>query len=433
MENLANFRRRFLGKLQNLFVQVLELAQEMKLLKVDRVCLDGTKIHANASKHQALSYGHIEQLETQLKAEVQELLALAEQADQTNIPDGVDLPEEISRREDRLVVMRDAKAKITARAQARHEKEQAVYAEKMARRAVQEAAGQKPRSEVLKAPDATPKAQDRVNLTDPESRLMPVSGGSFEQAYNAQPLCDQTMLVVATGVNQATNDKEQGLPMLETLQAQGATTGSVHALIADTDYCSEKNVDACEALGITLIIAVAREDHHPDWRQQHGEPEALGDDATRMQAMIHCLKTQVGRSVYRMRKQTVEPVFGIIKSVTGFRQFSLRGLTQVQGEWSLIAFLEEVEKIVGIIGVGLDSAKLGNPPAKFQEPFTVIKTPGFYWSAHAGEEGPAAYIEESLDVLQAERIDHGTRGPWSHLCRLTRGHGRDGSAPWPSR
>ncbi|EQD42276.1 transposase IS4 family protein, partial [mine drainage metagenome] len=204
-----------------------------------------------ASKHQALSHGHIEQMERQLKAEVQELFTLAEQADQTVIPDGVNLPEEIRRREDRLAVMAAAKAKITERARARYEKEKIPYNEKMARRAEREAIGQKPRGKALKAPDPAPQAQDQINLTDEESRIMPVSGGGFEQSYNAQAAVDdQTMLVVATGVSQAPNDKEQVLPMLETLQTQAAVLGPIEALVADTGYCSEKNVEACEALGI---------------------------------------------------------------------------------------------------------------------------------------------------------------------------------------
>ncbi|WP_434782545.1 IS1182 family transposase [Ferrovum myxofaciens] len=345
-DTLATFRRRFLGELQGLFMQVLELAQEMKLLKIGRVCLDGTKIHANASKHQALSHGHIEQMERHLKAEVQELFALAEQADQSGIPEGVNLPEEIRRRTDRLAVMAVAKAKIAERAQARYAKEKGHYDTKMARRAEREAQGQKPRGKAPQAPDPAPKTQDQINLTDEESRIMPVSGGGFEQAYNVQAAVDdQTMLVVATGVSQAPNDKEQVIPMLETLQAQTAQLGQIDALVADTGYCSEKNMEACEALGITPFIAVAREEHHPDWRQRHTEPEALPENATPMQAMMHRLKTQAGRSVYRLRKQTVEPVFGIIKSVMGFRQFSLRGLRQVQGEWSLVCLAWNIKRM----------------------------------------------------------------------------------------
>ena len=232
-DTLASFRRRFLGELEGLFVQVLELAKEMQLLKLGTVCLDGTKIHANASRHSALSHGHIEKLETQLKAEVQELLALAESADQADIPDGVSLPEEIKRREDRLAVMAAAKAKIAARAAARHQREQAEYDEKMARRAAKEAAtGKKPGGKLPKAPEPGPKDSDQINLTDEDSRIMPVAGGGFEQAYNAQAAVDApTMLVIATGVTQAPNDKEQVKPMLEALAAPAQTLGKVDCLL----------------------------------------------------------------------------------------------------------------------------------------------------------------------------------------------------------
>jgi len=214
-------------------VQVLEMAKEMKLLKLGTVCLDGTKIHANASRHSALSHGHIEKLETQLKAEVQELFALAESADQTDIPDGVDLPEEIKRREDRLVVMAAAKVKIAARAAERQQREKAEYDEKMARRAAKEAeTGKKPGGKLPKAPEPGPKASDQINLTDEASRIMPVAGGGFEQAYNAQAAVDApTMLVIATGVTQAPNDKEQVKPMLEALAAPAQTLGKVDCLL----------------------------------------------------------------------------------------------------------------------------------------------------------------------------------------------------------
>ena len=144
-DTLATFRRRYLDELAGLFVQVLELAKEMKLLKLGTICLDGTKIHANASRHSTLSHGHIEKLEVQLKAEVQELLALAEQADQADVPDGVSLPDEIKRREDRLAAMAAAKVKIAARAEERYQREKAEYDEKMAHRAAKEkTTGKKP-------------------------------------------------------------------------------------------------------------------------------------------------------------------------------------------------------------------------------------------------------------------------------------------------
>lgn len=346
-DTLATFRRRFLGELEALFIQVLELAQEMKLLKLGTVCLDGTKVQANASRHRALSHGHIRKLEVQLQAEVQELLALAEQADQTDVPDGVSLPEEIKRREDRLAVMLDAKRKIALRAEERYQREKAQYDEKMAHRAAKEKdSGKKPRGKLPKAPEAGPKDSDQVNLTDEESRIMPVAGGGFEQAYNAQAGVDAaTMLVVATRVTQAPNDKEQVEPMLALFEAQSETLGEVTCLIADTGFCSEKNILACEKSQVDPLIAVGRDAHHPNWHERHTEPTPLQDNASPTQSMAHRLKTKAGRALYALRKQTVEPVFGIIKSVMGFRQFSLRGLNKVSGEWRLVCLAWNVKRM----------------------------------------------------------------------------------------
>ena len=346
-DTLATFRRRFFGELEALFVQVLELAKEMKLLKLGTVCLDGTKIHANASRHSALSHGHIEKLETQLKAEVAELFALAESADQDNTPDGVSLPDEIKRREDRLAVMATAKAKIAARAAERYQQEKAEYDQKMARRAAKEKDnGKKPGGKPPKAPEPGPKASDQINLSDEESRIMPVAGGGFEQSYNAQAGVDaDTMLVIATGVTQAPNDKEQIKPMLATLAAQPEMLGTVACLIADTGFFSEKNIRACEAAKVDILIAVARDEHHPGWRERHSEPAPLPENATPTQTMSHRLKTKAGRALYALRKQTVEPVFGIIKSVMGFRQFSLRGLEKVRGEWNLVCMAWNLKRM----------------------------------------------------------------------------------------
>ena len=346
-DTLATFRRRFLDELAGLFVQVLEVALEMKLLKLGTVCLDGTKIHANASRHSALSHGHIEKLEVQLKAEVQDLFAQAESADQANVPDGVRLPDEIKRREDRLAAMAAAKVKIAARAEERYQREKAEYDEKMAARTAKEKdTGNKPGGKPPQAPTPGPKDSDQINLTDAESRIMPVSGGGFEQCYNAQAAVDvATMLVVATGLTQAPNDKEQVAPMLETLKAQAAVLGTAERLIADTGFSSEKNIKACEAAGIEPLIAVARDEHHPGWRERHSEPLPLPTDATPMQAMAHKLKTKAGRAAYALRKQTVEPVFGIIKSVMGFRQFLLRGLAGARGEWSLVCLAWNLKRM----------------------------------------------------------------------------------------
>lgn len=346
-DTLATFRRRFIDELAGLFVQVLELAREMRLLKLGTVCLDGTKIHANASRHSALSHGHIVKLEDQIKREVQELLALAEQADTANIPDGMSLPKELKLREDRLAAMAAAKAKIAARAQERYAQEKAEFDQKMAKRQAREQeTGKKPRGKTPKPPQPGVRGSDQINLTDEESRIMPVAGGGFEQCYNAQAGVDaDTMLVVATTLTQAPNDKQQVQPILKVLQDQAPQLGEVNTLIADTGYCSDANVKACVDARIEPLLSLARQDHHPHWRVRFTEPAPLAEDATPMQAMVHRLRTIAGRAAYGVRKQTVEPVFGIIKSVLGFRQFSLRGLRKVTGEWNLVCLAWNVKRM----------------------------------------------------------------------------------------
>lgn len=346
-DTLATFRRRFIDELAGLFVQVLEMAREMKLLKMGTVCLDGTKIHANASRHSALSHGHIVKLEEQLKAEVQELLALAEAADTANVPDGMSLPKELKLREDRLAAMAAAKAKIAARAQERYTREKAEFDEKMNKRqAKTDETGKKPRGKTPSAPKPGVRDSEQINLTDEESRIMPVAGGGFEQCYNAQAGVDAgTMLVVATTLTQAPNDKQQVQPILDALQAQQAKLGAATTLIADTGYCSENNVKVCEEAKIVPLIALARQDHHPHWRERFTEPSPLKADATPIEAMTHRLTTMAGKAAYAIRKQTVEPVFGIIKSVMGFRQFSLRGLRKVTGEWNLVCLAWNVKRM----------------------------------------------------------------------------------------
>ncbi len=346
-DTLATFRRRFLDELTELFVQVLAVAKEMRVLKLGTISLDGTKVHANASRHSALSYGHIEQLESQIKSEVQSLLTLAEQADQSSVPDGMNLPEEIARRAARLAAMAEAKAKIEARAKARFEQEQAVYEAKMARREDKaKASGKKQGGRPPTPPTAGPTSQDQVNLTDDESRIMPVSGGGFEQAYNAQAAVEaNSMLVVGTGVTQASNDKAQVTPMLACLASLPAPLGKPEHLLGDSGFYSAANVAACEAQGIDPFLAVKRDEHHPDPFERFTEPPALAAWASPSQRMAHKLKTQAGRALYALRKQTVEPVFGIIKSVMGFRQFSLRGLAKVSGEWTLVCMAWNLKRM----------------------------------------------------------------------------------------
>ena len=346
-DTLATFRTRFGQEFESAFVQVLQVARENQLSRFGTVSLDGTKIHANASRHSALSYGHCEKIEAHLKAEVQELLALAAAADQSVVPDGVSIPEEITRREDRLAAIVAAKVKIEARAQERFAGEQAEYEAKMSARVAKEAkTGKKPRGKEPEPPEPGPRANDPINLTDEESRIMKVAGGGFEQCYNAQAVVDtESMLILATHVTQATNDKEQVEPMLAKVQANPEGLNQPKTWLADTGYYSAKNVAACLAANSEPLIAVQRDEHHPDWRERFTEPLPLAGDASPVEIMKHTLKTRTGRAAYALRKQTVDPVFGIIKSVMGLRQFLLRGLSNVKNEWTLVCLAWNLKRM----------------------------------------------------------------------------------------
>jgi transposase len=351
-DTIATFRRRFLAEIEGLFVQVLVLAREAGLLKLGTVALDGTKVHANASRHSALSHGHAAKIEAQLKAEVQELMALAEAADQADVPDGMSVPEELARREERLARIAAAKATIEARAKERFAREQAEHRAKIkAREDKAKATGRKPGGKPPAPPVAGPGPSDQVNLTDPDSRIMPVAGGGFEQAYNAQAtVASGSLLVVTADVVQAANDKEQMAPTLERLDQVADALGKPEILLADGGYFSEANVAACAAAKIAPLIAPGRERHHLGWRERFAEPPPAPPAPTPLDAMRHRLATPEGRQAYALRKQTPEPVFGIIKAVMGFRQFHLRGLDKVKGEWSLVTLAWNMKRMFALQG-----------------------------------------------------------------------------------
>ena len=268
-DTIAAFRRRFLPQIEELFVQVLGVAREMGVLNLGTVALDGTKIHANASRHSALSYERAGQIEAQLKAEVADLMAKAAAADQADVPDGMSIPEELARRETRLAAIARAKATIEARAKERHAREQAEHDAKMAQRAAKTAAtGKKPGGRPPTPPAEGPLPTDQVNLTDEQSRIMPVAGGGFEQCYNAQAaVAAGSLLVIAADVTQAPNDKQQLEPMLDKIAGLPKDLGKVGELLADNGYFSEGNVNACAAAGIEPVIATGREAHHPPARR----------------------------------------------------------------------------------------------------------------------------------------------------------------------
>jgi len=346
-DTIATFRKRFLDKLHPLFVQILMLAHEMGFLKLGKVSLDGTKVKANASKHRALSWGHACKLEEQLKAEVDELMELASQADTIKIPDGMNVPEEISRREDRLVAIAEAKEKIEQRAAERYAAEKQKYDAKVAtRKAKAEETGKKPRGRTPQSPKPGPFKKDQVNLTDEESRIMPASRNGFEQAYNAQAAVDlETMLIVESHVTQSPNDKQEILPTVEGLNSLPKVLGVVDTVVADTGYFSENNVDICNSNDMEPLIAVGREKHNQPIQNRFNQPDPLAEDADPVSKMRHRLKTKEGRQIYAKRKSTVEPVFGIIKQVMRFRQFLLRGIESVQGEWSLVAIAWNLKRM----------------------------------------------------------------------------------------
>jgi transposase len=351
-DTIATFRRRFLKQIETLFVQVLLMAREMGVAKLGTVALDGTKIHANASRHSALSYERAGQIEMQLREEVARLTAMAEAADQADVADGMSIPEELARREKRLAEIARARAIIEARAKERFVREQAEYEAKMAAREARSAeTGKKPGGRPPAPPVAVPGPADQVNLTDEDSRIMPTAACGFEQCYNAQAVVAVGgMLVVAGDVVQAANDKQQVQPMLQALAMLPEALGEVETLLADTGYFSEANVNACATAGIDPLIAQGRQSHYPPLAERTAADPPAPENPTPVEAMAYRLQTKAGKALYALRKQMPEPVFGIIKSVMGFRQFSLRGLDKVRGEWKLVTMAWNIKRLFILAG-----------------------------------------------------------------------------------
>jgi len=346
-DTIASFRRRFMEELSPAFARILEMAHAMGLLKMGTVSLDGTKMKASASKHKALSYGYAQRLEAQLNAEVSKLLRLAEQADQGEKPDGMDIPSELSRRETRLAAIAQAKVEIERRAQERYERERADYESKLTKRQAEtKRTGKKPRGREPKPPESGPRKRDQVNLTDQDSRIMPTSGKSFMQAYNAQAAVDtDSLLVLANDVSRNPNDRRELKPMLERLKRLPCSLGNTKNLLADAGYFSEANVIECVRHKVTPYIASGRDGHNKSLEKRFMKPPPLHDTADPVAVMKHRLKTQEGTALYAKRKSTVEPVFGIIKHVLGFRQFLFRGLGAVGKEWNLVCMAWNIRRM----------------------------------------------------------------------------------------
>ncbi len=351
-DTIAEFRKRFLKELEALFVEILLVGAELGLVKLGTISLDGTKMKANASRHKALSWEYANKLEAQLQGEVQELLRLAEEADQGSLPEEMDIPAELKRREERLEAIARAKEEIQTRAQARFEREQAEFEAKQARReAYEKQTGKKARGKKPKPPTPEPQPKDQVNLTDEESRIMPTSSGGFEQAYNAQAGVDvETHLIVEQHVTQHTNDKQEIEPALAHMAQLPTELGQAGSLLADTGYFSEANVERCEEASIAPLIPEKREKHNLPLEARFAEDPEPPDNPKPVQAMRHRLQTKQGKALYAKRKSSVETVFGIIKHVQGFRQFLLRGLDSVQSEWALVCIGWNLKRMHALSG-----------------------------------------------------------------------------------
>ena len=328
---ISDFRKIHLKTLEGFFEEVLKITLETGTLKLGRVALDGTKIKANASKHKAMSYDRMKQQEKAIRAQVKELLAQAEATDAEEDARygkdkrGDELPEELRRRETRLKRIREAK------------------------QAVEQRAREKAEAEDKPVEEAKPEDKDQYNFTDPESRIMKSSEG-FVQAYNAQAAVEPNFqFIVGQAVTQAANDKEQVQPMVEVIEQQSGQRPE--ELLADSGYCSEKNLEYLEAAAepekrIEAYLATGR--------QKHGEalpacPRGpLPKGVTRVDRMKRKLQTKAGAAIYAARKAIVEPVFGQIKQARGFRRFSLRGLAKVQAEWAFVCLTHNILKLYRI-------------------------------------------------------------------------------------
>lgn len=352
-DTICTFRRENRELLARSFARVIELSARCGVLKVGgiTVAIDGTKVLASASKHAAVSHGRAGELMRELDLEIEELLRKAEDADSTPLDDGLSIPEEVQRRQQRKAQLAQARAEIEARAQARAALERAEYERKLAARDATRAAGKKPRGKEPQPPSAAPGPQDQVNFTDPESRIMPVSGGGFEQCYNAQAAVEvESRLIVGQRVSDAPNDKQQLVP---SLAAVVPAAGPVAEVLIDSGFVSEAAVRAAETgadgrpTGVRVLAAMGRERHGRRVRdlEKKTDPPAPDPAAPWAEQMAHRGATKAGRARYKLRQQTVEPIFGILKAVLGFRSFRLRSLAGAATEWTLVTLAYNLRRL----------------------------------------------------------------------------------------
>ena len=352
-DTLCTFRRKNRELFERAFVDVLLYAKETRLIKnVGTISIDGTKINANASKHAAVSYKHAGEQIEMLRNEVAELIAKAEQTDHTPLDDGLSIPEEIIRRKDRIDCLDKARQIIEERYGAEREAKQSEYEQKVQNREQQRKNGKKPQGKEPVAPSENPPDKMQYNFTDPESRIMKAGNGQhFEQAYNAQAAVEtETLLIVGQLVTDAPNDKEQLNPVLDSIPEEVL---EIENVLADTGYYSEAAVKKAESdNGPTVYCAVEKTGHHRTVSdlEKKEPPAPAAPDAGMKERMKKRLETKEGQALYKQRKQTIEPVFGIIKEVLGFRRFSMRGKYKVETEWCLICLSYNLKKLFTLKG-----------------------------------------------------------------------------------
>jgi transposase len=350
---LAEFRKRHLQGLAGLFTQAPQLCQKAGLVKLGHVSIDGTKIKANASKHKAMSYKHMNETEARLKQEIDTLPAEAERTDAEEDARygkdrrGDELPTELQRRESRLKRIAEAKAALEDKAKEEAAQQRAEAEQKLAEREEEERrTGKKQRGrkpELHDPEQARPKDTAQRNFVDPESRIMPdgANKGSFVQGYNAQIAVDAaSRVIVAAEVTQETNDKRQLLPMIARIAANMGQ--KPEKVSADAGYFSEANVTDDSVKDVDLYVATGRDKHGVAVEKSGDRPPP---SASPQEAMRQKLRTEAGRAVYKMRKAIVEPVFGQIKEQRGFRRFSLRGKENVSREWKLVCAASNLLKL----------------------------------------------------------------------------------------
>ena len=360
-DTIASFRKTFLPEIKDLFVQLLALAHVAEVLVLGAISGDGTKIHADASKSKAVSYKRLGEIDAQLRAEVEELFALSEQAEQEALPAGLVVGDEIARREAYLARLAAAKAVLEARAAERLTQEQTEYEAKLAQRAEKErTSGRRRGGRPPRPPTPGPRDSDQYNFTDPDSHIMknPTDAG-FAQDYNVQLAVDQaSLLIVGTALSNHPNDTREAEALLGAIPTQ---VGTPSAAALDTGYFSPTTLEACARRGIEPYIATGREPHHRTWQERFAPlPDPPPPETSPQVQMAYKLKTTVGQAIYGARKCTIEPVIGIIKEVLGFRQFSLRGMEAAAGEWCLVCLAFNLKRLHTLLAG--DAWRLGGRP-----------------------------------------------------------------------